>query len=66
MTVEIQEQAETPLSRHDYGVTPVEELTDRQLAEETLYWLREAGRTIAMMQHQGISGIVKAMMSKKG
>lgn len=52
---------------HIAGVTPMNELTDRQLAEETLYWMREAGKAIAAMSQGGMSGILKAMMSgRKG
>lgn len=54
------------LQSQQYGDIPIPELTDRQLAEETLYWLREAGKTIAMIQGQGIGGMMKAMMNRKG
>lgn len=56
---------EVPRRQHEYGVTPINELADREIAEETLYWLREAGKTIAMLQGQGIGGMMKAMMSRK-
>lgn len=54
-------------SQHDgYGIMPIEDMTERQLLEETVYWLREAGKTIAMIQGQGIGGMMKAMMNRKG
>jgi hypothetical protein len=42
-------------------------LSDRAIAEETLYWMRTAGQAIAEFQKVGAGGLIKAMMSgKKG
>lgn len=44
------------------GDKPIEEMTDRELAEETLFWLRETGKAIAEIQKQGLGGIMKSIM----
>lgn len=55
------------IHEHVAGVTPIATLTDRQIAEESLFWLREAGRAIAMLQQGGMGGLIKSVMtSKKG
>lgn len=41
------------------------EMTDREIAEETLYWLRYAGVTLAQIQQQGIGGMMKSMMGAR-
>lgn len=45
------------------GSKPIDYMTDREIAEETLFWLRETGRALAEIQSQGLGGIMKAMMT---
>lgn len=41
---------------------PIHMLTDREIAEETLYWLREAGSALVQLQSGGVGGMMKMMM----
>lgn len=41
---------------------PIPDMTDREIAEETLYWMRTAGAAFAQIQSQGIGGILTGMM----
>jgi len=43
---------------------PVQDMTDREIAEETLEWLRSFGMALKTLQSGGMGGMVKAMMSK--
>lgn len=54
----------TPTTEWEMGVTPLNNMTDRQIAEETLYWLRETGKALAEIQKQGVGGMLKAMMGR--
>lgn len=45
---------------------PFAEMSDREIAEETLYWLRYTGAALAEIQRQGIGGMMRAMMGGKG
>lgn len=51
-------------------VKPIAEMTDREIAEETLFWLRQAGQALAQFQKGGMGAMVSqamgAMFSKKG
>lgn len=42
---------------------PINEMSDREIAEETLYWLREAGRALQELQNGGMASMMKTMMS---
>ena len=44
---------------------PIKEMTDREIAEETLYWLRFAGQQLSMIQSMGLGGMMKMMMGGK-
>lgn len=45
------------------GLTrPIDEMTDREIAEETLYWLRQAGAALAQLQSGGIGSMMSSMM----
>lgn len=39
------------------------EMTDREVMEETLHWLRYCGAALAEIQKQGIGGVMKSMFS---
>ena len=41
---------------------PIENMTDREIAEETLFWLRQAGATLAQLQNGGIGSMMSQMM----
>lgn len=45
------------------GSKPISEMSDREIAEETLFWLRETGKALAAIQQQGVGGMMKMMMS---
>lgn len=49
---------------------PISQMTDREIAEETLFWLREAGETLSQLQSGGIGSMMSSMMGgmfgKKG
>lgn len=47
---------------HEYGVTAISDLSDREIAEETLHWLRQTAQALAVFQQQGMGGIMKVMM----
>jgi hypothetical protein len=40
----------------------ITDMTDREIAEETLYWLRTAGKTLAELQNGGIGAMMGQMM----
>jgi hypothetical protein len=40
----------------------ISEMSDRELAEETVMWLRTVGQAIAQLQKVGPGGMLKAMM----
>lgn len=44
-------------------VQPISDMTDREIAEETLFWLRQAGATLAQLQNGGIGSMMSQMMS---
>lgn len=48
----------------DGNVTPrqISEMTDREIAEETLFWLRQAGQALAQLQKGGIGAMMSGMM----
>lgn len=50
---------------YQLGVTEISDMTDRQIAEETLFWLRETGKALQAIQKEGLGGVFKAMMSGK-
>lgn len=41
---------------------PIEQMTDREIAEETLYWLRFAGSALADIQRGGIGALIGQAM----
>lgn len=43
-------------------VKDIEDMSDREIAEETLYWLRQAGQALVAMQNGGIGAMMKGMM----
>lgn len=49
---------------------PVEEMTDREIAEETLTWLRAVGDVVQQVQSGGMSAMMgqmfKSMAGRKG
>lgn len=50
--------------------TPISEMTDREIAEETLYWMRTAGQVLAQLQSGGMGAMMSQMLGgmfgKKG
>jgi phage/plasmid primase-like uncharacterized protein len=44
---------------------PIGEMSDREIAEETLYWLRQAGGALVQLQQGGMGGMMKMMMGGK-
>lgn len=48
------------------GEKPIREMTDRELAEETLYWLRTAGRALEAIQNGGMGALLKGMLPGGG
>lgn len=48
------------------GVRPISEMTDRQIAEETLTWLRTVGTVVESIQSGGMSGMMGAMFKSMG
>lgn len=42
---------------------PVENMTDREIAEETLMWLRFAGQALTEIQSKGIGGMMRMMLT---
>jgi transcription initiation factor IIE alpha subunit len=45
---------------------PIQEMTDREIAEETLYWIRSSGKALAEIQRTGIAGLMKSMVGGMG
>lgn len=45
-------------------MVPIELLSDRAIAEETLMWMRTAGQAIAELQKVGVGGMLKGMLGK--
>jgi hypothetical protein len=41
---------------------PIENMSDREIAEETLFWLRQAGAALVEIQNGGIGAMMKSMM----
>lgn len=52
-------------SHYEIETLSISDMTDRQIAEETLFWLRETGKALAEIQAQGIGGMMKMMMGGK-
>lgn len=46
----------------DTAATPIKELSDREVAEETLAWLRIVGEMAAQLQQIGTSGVMGTML----
>lgn len=44
---------------------PLAEMSDREIAEETLYWLRYAGTALAEMQNGGMGRMMMSMLSSR-
>jgi hypothetical protein len=44
---------------------PIAEMSDREIAEETLYWLRFAGRAMSELQSSGMGKMMMGMMGVK-
>lgn len=44
---------------------PLEQMTDREIAEETLYWLRQAGQALAAIQKGGVMSMMAGMFKGK-
>lgn len=40
----------------------IKDMTDREIAEETLFWLRQAGAALAQLQSGGIGSMMSSMM----
>lgn len=53
---------------HPRAGHPIETMSDREIAEETLFWLRQAGTALAQLQSGGMgammSGMIGNMFSK--
>lgn len=63
--LEVNIKAEPPTEWKPSG-HPIENLSDREIAMETLYWLRMTGQAMQEMQKVGPMGLIKAMMSGNG
>lgn len=58
-------QATTPATHVEIrNAKPIEKMTDREIAEETLYWIRTVGQALAQFQNMGPAGIMKMMMGR--
>lgn len=44
----------------------ISEMTDREIAEETLYWLRQAGQALTTFQNGGMRGMIQSMTALIG
>jgi len=59
-----------PMSQAEMVARPIQNMTDREIAEETLYWMRTAGQVLAQFQSGGMGTMMSQMMSgmfgKKG
>lgn len=53
------------LSDNPPVVKPIAEMSDREIAEETLYWLRFAGHALAELQNSGMGKMMMGMMGVK-
>lgn len=52
----------TPVTPEQMANRPIQNMTDREIAEETLYWLRQAGAALAQLQSGGIGSMMSSMM----
>jgi hypothetical protein len=52
---------------HEYQPTgmDVRDMNPREIAMETLYWLRQAGSALVQLQQGGMGGMMKMMMGQK-
>lgn len=47
------------------GMKPIEEMTEREIAEETLFWIRYAGTALQAMQNGGMGKMMMSMLSSR-
>lgn len=47
------------------AIKPIVEMSDREIAEETLYWLRFAGKALAELQNSGMGKMMMGMIGAK-
>lgn len=45
---------------------PIKDMTDREIAEETLMWLRSFGQALNALQSGGMGSMVKGMLGRIG
>lgn len=50
------------MSDNPPAMKPIGEMTDREIAEETLYWMRLAGQAVAQFQKGGMGAMMSQAM----
>lgn len=51
--------------RLSQGLKPIDEMSDREIAAETLYWMRFAGQVMVQMQNGGVGKMMMSMMGAR-
>lgn len=52
----------TPMTQQEMISRSIQSMTDREIAEETLYWLRQAGQALAQFQNGGMGSMMSQMI----
>lgn len=51
--------------RLSQGLKPIAEMSDRELAEETVYWMRFAGQVMVQLQNGGMGKMMMSMFGSR-
>ena len=51
--------------RLSQGLKPIADMSDREIAEETLHWMRFAGQVTVQMQNGGVGRMMMSMMGAR-
>lgn len=59
---EPREVNDAPMTQEEMVARPIQSMTDREIAEETLYWMRTAGQVLAQFQSGGMGTMMTQML----